>query len=80
MSLSLGLEIYEMILKFILMPESKKVLTHTEWWSTSKGPGTNRRSFQWPKMEQSEWQNSVVLQLTVYNKILKANTNMWLNT
>lgn len=81
MSLSLGLEIYEMILKFILMPESKKVVTHREWWNTSKGPGTNRRGFQWPKMEQSEWQNSVVLQLTVYNKILKANTNIsdWIN-
>ena len=32
-------------------------------------------------MEKSEWQNSVVLQLTVYNKILRANTNIsdWIN-
>lgn len=80
MSLRLGLEIYKMILKFNLMPESK-ALTHTSDEMCQRDTGTNRRSFQWPKMEQSEWQNSVVLQLTAYNKILRANTNIidWIN-
>lgn len=40
-----------------------------------------QKGFPVAKDGQSEWQNSVVLQLTVYNKILKANTNIsdWIN-